>query len=273
MTEQVLVITPGRGWEPLRLRLLWTFRELGYYLVWRELKVRYKQTLLGASWAVLQPAATTLIFAVVFGRLAKLPSDGVPYPLFAFVGMVPFVFFSQSLSQAAKSVTSGANLVSRVYFPRLLLPIGAVLSFLVDLALATIVLLPLMAYYGYVPGVELLALPLFVLLLLGTTLGVAFLLGAANAQYRDVQYVTPFILQLWLFTTPIVYPLSLVPERWRELTGLNPLVSVVEGFRWSLLGGRPPGAELAVSTAVAIALLVGGAFYFRRMERTFADVL
>ena len=274
MTGEVIVVTPSRGWQPLRLRLLWSFRELGYFLVWREVKVRYKQTLLGASWAVLQPLLMTVVFTVIFGRWIGLGSDGSPYAVFALAAMVPWAFFSQGLNQGSKSLTSGATLISRVYFPRLLLPLGSVLSFLIDLAIASGLLLVLMAYYGYAPGIEALAFPLFVAFLLVTTLGVSFALGAANAQYRDVQYITPFLLQLWFFATPIVYSPSIVPDALEPVYAVNPMVSVIGGVRWMLLDGPSPfGWGFLVSAVGAVTIFVGGAFYFRRMERSFADVI
>lgn len=274
MAGEVIVITPSRGWQPLRLRVLWSFRELGYFIVWRELKVRYKQTILGASWAVLQPALMTVIFTIVFGRWIGLGTDGSPYAVFVFAAMVPWNFFSQGLQQGSRSLISGATLISRVYFPRLLLPLGSVLSYLLDLMIASCLLLVLMALYGYTPALTALAFPLFLLLLVVTTLGVSFVLGAANAQYRDVQYVTPFIVQLWFFATPIVYPTSIVPDSVEPFYALNPMVSVLGGVRWMFLEGPSPfGVEFAVSVASAVAMLLGGTFYFRRMERGFADVI
>ena len=274
MAGDVVVIAPSRGWQPLRLRLLWGFRELGYFFVWREIKLRYKQTLLGTSWAVLQPLLMTLVFTVIFGHWLNVGSGGSPYLVFSFAAMVPWAFFSQGLSQGSKSLTSGATLISRVYFPRLLLPLGSVLSFLLDLAIATGLLLVLMPFYGYTPGVKALAFPLFLLLLLVATLGTVFLLAAANAQYRDVQYITPFLLQLWFFATPVVYSPTIVPHGLRSVIAVNPLVSVIDGVRWMLLDGPSPfGPGLAVSAVAAVALFLGGAFYFRRTERGFADVL
>jgi len=269
-----LVITPSKGWQPLDLRALWAFRELGYFFAWRELKLRYKQTAFGAAWAVLQPVLMTIIFALVFGRLAKLPSEGKPYALFSFVALVPWTFFSQAVSQGSRSLISSASLVSRVYFPRLLLPLGSVLSFLVDLAVATAVALPLMAYYGELPSAHVAVLPLVVVLLFAVSLGVALLLAAANAQYRDVQYVVPFVLQLWLFASPVAYSLSLIPDEYRTLYAVNPMSTVIEGFRFALLDTpAPTPSAVAVSTLRALLLLAAGAYYFRRTERLFADVL
>jgi lipopolysaccharide transport system permease protein len=272
---ETVLIEPSRGWQPLRLRQLWGFRELGYFLVWRDLKLRYKQTLLGASWAVIQPFVTTVVFTVVFGKWLGVGSSfGGPYALFAFAAMLAWAFFSQGLSKGSNSVTTAAAVITRVYFPRLLLPVGSVFSFTIDLLIGIGLFYIVVAFYGYAPGLTLLALPLFFLLLVVTTLGVTFALGAANAQYRDVQYVTPFLIQIWFFATPIVYPLSSVPEEIRTVYAVNPMVSVVEGFRWSLLGGSfPSGVEFAISTIAATVIFLAGAFYFRRMERTVVDVV
>jgi lipopolysaccharide transport system permease protein len=270
----VVVIRPSHGWAPLQLRDLWQYRELLYFLIWRDVKVRYKQTALGAAWAILQPFLAMVIFSVFFGRLAGMPSDGVPYPIFAYTGLVPWTFFAYGLNQASNSLVGGANLVKKVYFPRLIMPLAAVLSGVIDFALAFLVLIGLMLFYGMVPSLAVLWLPLFGLLAMITALSVALWLSALNVEYRDVRYVVPFLTQFWLFATPIAYPSSLLSEPWRTLYGINPMVGVVEGFRWTLIGaGSPPGAMLIVSSVVALALLVGGAFYFRRMEATFADVV
>jgi lipopolysaccharide transport system permease protein len=270
----IITIKPSRGWVSLRLRTLWEYRELVYFLVWRDVKVRYKQTVLGAAWAILQPFLTMLIFSVFFGRLAKIPSDGIPYPIFAFAALVPWTLFAHGLNQASNSLVSGANLIKKVYFPRLVMPTSAVLSGLVDFALSLVVLLGMMAFYGIAPSWRALAiLPLIGLAVL-TSLGAALWLAALNVEYRDVRYVVPFLTQVWLFATPIAYPSSLLPEGWRMLYAINPMVGVVEGFRWALLdAGTAPGPLILVSVLVALALLVSGAFYFRRMEATFADVV
>jgi len=274
VAEDVVVIAPTKGWQPLRLRLLWSFRELGYFFVWRELKLRYKQTWFGASWAVLQPALLTIIFTLVFGRLAKLPSDGIPYALFSFAGMVAWTYFASATNQAVRSLTSGSSLVSRIYFPRLLLPLGAALSFVLDLLVGLAVSVVLMAVYDHWPGAAIVTLPFFFVLLLLASLGLSFLFAALNAQYRDVQYVVPLVMQVWLFATPVAYAISLIPEQYRLLYSVNPMVSVVDGFRWALLDTTAPTAgQVAVSSASALLLFVIGAFVFRRMERTFADVL
>jgi lipopolysaccharide transport system permease protein len=270
----VTVIEPSRGWAPLRLGILWSFRELGLFFVWREVKLRYRQTLLGGAWALLQPALTAVLLAVLFGRLARLPSEGVPYLLFALAGIVPWTYFSQATSQAARSVTGGASLVSRVYFPRLLLPLGSALSFLVELAATTGLLLVVMLAYGYAPTLRALVLPAVIVLLVAAALGASFLFSATNARYRDVQYGVPFLLQLGLFASPILYPLSLIPEAWQPLYALNPMVAVIELFRWSLVGTSfPPGPVLGISVASGLLLLAAGSIYFRRLERTLADVV
>jgi lipopolysaccharide transport system permease protein len=267
-------IRPSRGWVALNLRELWEYRELLWFLVWRDVKVRYKQTVLGAGWAILQPVATMVVFSLFFGRLAGVPSDGLPYPIFSFAGLVPWTFFSQGLSQSANSLVGSHNLITKVYFPRLAIPISTVLAGLVDFALAFLVLLIMMLAYGIVPGPEVLALAPLLLLALVTALGAGLWLSALNVQFRDVRYIVPFLTQLWLFLTPIAYPSSLLGEPWRTVYGLNPMAGVVEGFRWALLGtGEPPGAMLAASVLAALVLLASGALYFRRTERTFADVI
>jgi lipopolysaccharide transport system permease protein len=265
-------IAPTKGWASLNLAELWEYRELLYFLIWRDLKVRYKQTALGASWAIIQPFFTMVVFSVFFGRFAKIPSDGVPYPIFSFAALVPWTFFAHGLTQASNSLVGST--IKKVYFPRLMLPISAVASGIVDFVLAFIVLVGMMLYYGLVPTVNILWLPLLLLLALITSLGVGLWLAAMNAQYRDVRHVVPFLIQVWLFATPIAYPSTLLPEPWRTLYVLNPMVGVVEGFRWGLLQtDTAPGPVIGVSILIALALLVGGAFYFRRMERTFADII
>lgn len=270
----VIRIEPSKGWVSLKLDELWEYRELLYFLIWRDIKVRYKQTVLGAAWAIIQPFFTMVVFSLFFGRLAKIPSDGVPYPIFAYAALVPWTFFAHGLSHAANELIQSANLLKKVYFPRLAMPIAVVLAGVVDFALAFIVLLGMMLYYGIVPTINVLWLPLFSLLALITSMGVGMWLSAVNVQFRDVRYAVPFLIQLWLFATPIAYPSSLLPEPWRTLYGINPMVGVVEGFRWALLDTVPaPGPIIAVSALIGLALLVGGAFYFRRMEKTFADVV
>jgi lipopolysaccharide transport system permease protein len=271
----VLRIEPSKGWVSLKLSEVWEYRELLYFLVWRDIKVRYKQTVLGAAWAIIQPFFTMVIFSVFFGRLAKMPSDGIPYPIFSYAALVPWSFFSHGLTQASNSLVGGARLIKKVYFPRLTMPIATVLSGIVDFALAFIVLLGMMLAYGIVPTVNILWLPLFLLLALITSLGTGLWFSAMNVQFRDVRYTVPFIAQFWMFATPIVYPSSLIENPLlRTLYGINPMAGVVEGFRWALLGtDTAPGPITIVSCLAALALLVSGAFYFRRMEKTFADVV
>ena len=270
----VIRIEPSKGWVSLKLRELWEYRELLYFLIWRDVKVRYKQTVLGAAWAIIQPFFTMVVFSLFFGKLAKVPSDGIPYPIFSYTALVPWTFFAQGLNQASNSLVRHAGLIKKVYFPRLAVPIARVLAGTVDFVLAFIVLLGMMLAYGILPTVHALWLPLFLLLALSTSLGTALWLSAMNVQFRDVGYTLPFIIQFWMFATPIVYPSSLLPEPWRTLYGINPMAGVVEGFRWALLGtDTAPGPIIIVSSLAALALLVGGAFYFRRMEKTFADVV
>ena len=268
----VIRISPSRGWVSLRLRDLWEYRELLYFLIWRDVKVRYKQTVLGAAWAIIQPVMTMVVFAVFFGRLAKMPSDGVPYPLFAFVALVPWTFFANALTQASNSLVGSGNLIKKVYFPRLAVPIASVLSGIVDFLLAFSVLVLLLIWYGVGVSLKALWLPVFGVQAITTALAVALWLSALNVEYRDVRYAVPFTTQFWLFATPVAYPSSLLSEPWRTIYGLNPMAGVVEGFRWALLDtGAAPGPMLAVSSLASLALLVGGAYYFRRLERTFAD--
>lgn len=270
----VVDIRPTTGWVSLRLREFWTHRELLYFFVWRDVKVRYKQTALGVAWALLQPLFTMVLFSVFFGRLAKVPSDGIPYPLFSFSALVPWTFFSTGLLLASNSLVGSANLITKVYFPRLTVPVGAVLSGGVDFALAFVLLLGMMLFMGYLPTANSIFLPAFSLLALATALGVGLWLAALNAHYRDVRYVVPFLTQAWLYATPIAYSSSLVKGPWRLVYGLNPMVGVVDGFRWALLGAAPPSIpSLAASSLAAVVLLFSGAFYFRRMERTFADII
>jgi lipopolysaccharide transport system permease protein len=266
---------PSKGWVSLGLRELYAYRELLYFLTWRDIKVRYKQTVLGAAWAILQPLLTMLIFSIFFGRLAKMPSDGVPYPLFSLAALVPWTFFAHGLNHATNSLVTGANLIKKIYFPRLAIPISAVLSSLVDFVLAFIVMIGLMIYYKVMPTANLWWLPFFTMLAVITALGVSFWLGAMNVQFRDIRHAIPFLIQFWMFATPIVYPSSLIDSPViRMVYAVNPMVGVVEGFRWALLDtATQPGPQIAVSTFFALVLFVSGAFYFRRLEKTFADVI
>lgn len=272
--ERITIIRPRGSWAPLRLAELAEFRELLFFLVWRDIKVRYKQTALGAAWAILQPFLTMVVFSIFFGRLAGVPSDGVPYPVFAFCALVPWTYFATALTQASNSLVDHARLISKVYLPRILVPLAPVIGGLVDLGLASVVLAGLLLYYGLTPGPAVLTLPLFVLLAATTAFAVGLWLSALNVRYRDVRYTIPFLVQFWLFATPIAYPASLVPEHWRPLYGLNPMTGVVEGFRWALLGQPDvPGPMVAVSVLSVLLILTGGLFYFRRVEGTFADVV
>lgn len=267
-------IEPTKGWVSLKLGELWAYRELLFYFVWRDIKVRYKQTVLGASWAVIQPVFTMVIFSLFFGRLAQVPSDGLPYPIFSFTALVPWTFFANALTLASNSLVTNANMLKKIYFPRPAIPIATVLAGLVDFALAFIVLLGMMAFYRIAPTINVLWLPFFLLLAVCTAMGGGFWLSALNVQFRDVRYAVPFIIQAWLFATPIAYPSSIVPEAWQPIYALNPMVGVVEGFRWALLGtDTAPGLMIIVSSLVSVLLLVSGFFYFRRMERSFADVV
>ncbi|MCS6927146.1 MAG: ABC transporter permease [Candidatus Binatia bacterium] len=273
-TAPVVHIEPSHGWSSLDLRELWAYRELLYFLTWRDVKVRYKQTVLGAAWAIIQPFFTMVVFSLFFGTLAKVPSDGIPYPIFSYAALVPWSFFAYGLNQSSNSLVGEANLIKKVYFPRLIIPLASVLSGAVDFVLAFLVLLGMMLYYGIVPTVNVWTLPFFFVLAMVTALGVGLWLSALNVQFRDVRYVVPFLVQFWMFSTPIAYPSSLLPEPWRTLYGINPMVGVVEGFRWALLGtNTAPGPIVIVSTCVALMLFIGGAFYFRRLEKTFADVV
>ncbi len=267
-------IEATKRWASLDLRELWEYRELLYFFIWRDVKVRYKQTALGAAWAVIQPLLTMVVFTLFFGRLARIPSDGLPYPIFTYAALVPWTFFAGAVHQASASVVANSGLIRKVYFPRLFVPAAAIFGGLVDFGIAFLVLLGMMAYFGIVPSSAVLWLPLLVGLAVVTALGVGLWLAALNVQFRDVRYVVPFLIQLWLLATPIAYPSSLVPERYRGLYGLNPIAGVVEGFRWALLRtDTAPGAMISVSAAVALVLCVGGVVYFRHAEKTMADLV
>jgi homopolymeric O-antigen transport system permease protein len=271
--DWVLRIEPNEGWVALKLRELWTYRELLYFLVWRDIKVRYKQTALGAAWAIVQPLFTMLIFSLFFGRLAKVPSDGIPYPIFAYAALVPWTFFAHGLTQGSDSLVGSANLIRKVYFPRLLIPFATVVAGLADLAVAFMLLLVMIFCYHIHPRHLIWVVPM-ILLALCTSLGVGFWLSALNVRFRDIKYALPFLTQFWMFATPIAYPSSLLSQPWRTLYGLNPMVGVVEGFRWALVGTKTaPGPIVLMSAAVALVIFFSGAFYFRRMEKTFADTV
>jgi lipopolysaccharide transport system permease protein len=268
-----IVIRPARGWIPINLKDLWVYRELFYFLTWREIKVRYKQTLLGFAWAILQPLFMMIVFTLFFGNLAKVPSEGLPYPLFNYAALLPWTLFAEGLNRSSNSLVQSANLVQKIYFPRLIMPLSGILSPVVDFAIAFVVLIGLMVYYKHVPTVNVLWLPAFILLALLTALGVGLWLSAINVKYRDVRYATPFLIQLWLFASPVVYSSGILPSRFQIIYGLNPMSGVIEGFRWALLGTEPPGAPILISVIIVIVLLVSGAYYFRRSEKFFADVI
>jgi len=279
-SQEVLILRPSQGWSALNLGDLWRYRELIYFLIWRDIKVRYKQTVLGASWAIIQPFVTMVVFTIFFGGLAKMPSDDIPYPIFSYTGLLPWGLFTKAIGDAGRSMITNRSMITKVYFPRLSIPLASVLSGLVDFGLAFVVLIGMIAFYNFVPELDyqvrltptILTLPLFLLLTLITSLGVGLWLSALNVQYRDINYIIPFLTQFWLFITPIAYPSSLIPEQWQLLYALNPMAGVVEGFRWALLGlETAPGPMFAVSSTISVILLVSGLFYFRRMERTFAD--
>ena len=266
LDDRVIRIEPSRGWAALELWELWEYRELVWFLIWRDVKVRYKQTSLGIAWAIVQPVMTMVVFTLVFGRLAQLPSDGLPYPIFTFTALLPWQLFSAALTSS--------HLVSRVYFPRLVVPIASVAATLVDFGIAFVILLGLMAWYGLSPGLAVVALPLLVALALGTALAVGLWASALNVRYRDVKYVMPFVLQLWLFASPVVYSASLISSpAWRVVYSLNPMVGVIQGFRWALLGSTPPTVLMVPSVLATVVLLLAGLFFFRRTEASFADVI
>jgi len=271
---RMLDIRPSRGWRFINLRELWEYRELLYFLVWRDIKVRYKQTSIGAAWAIIQPFFTMVVFSLFFGQLAKIPSEGVPYPIFSYTALLPWTFFANGMNQASNSVVGGASLISKVYFPRFLIPLSAVLTGAVDFALAFVVLIGMMLYFRIYPTWNALWLFPFLLLAFVTALGVSLWFSALNVQYRDIRYVLPFLTSLWMYATPVIYPSSLLHGVWRVLLGLNPMSGVVDGFRWALLGvGQGPRGMFGVSVVAALVVLLGGALYFRRMEKTFADVI
>ena len=274
MPLPTFVIQPPRGLGSLDVAALWEYRELLYFLVWRDVKVRYKQTFIGASWAIFQPAMTMAIFTVVFGNFAKIPSDGLPYAVFAYTALLPWTYFSTALSRSGTGLVSNSNLITKVYFPRLIIPLASVIAPAVDFLFAFLLLLGLMAWFGIVPTWGILVLPLFFLLAMITALAIGLWLAPLNARYRDVGHTIPFVTQFWMFASPVVYPVSLIPESWRLLYSLNPMVGVIEGFRWALLGkGDTDFSPMLVSVAVVLVLLVGGLVFFKRMERTLADVI
>jgi lipopolysaccharide transport system permease protein len=269
-----IVIEASKGWVSLKLGELWQYRELLFFLAWRDVKVRYKQAVLGIAWAIIQPLMTVVIFSVVFGQLANLPSEGIPYPVFSYAALLPWQLFSGALTRSGSSLVGNATLLTKVYFPRLIIPLSASMSGLIDFSISFVVLLGLMLYYGILPTWAILWLPLLVILVLVTALSVGLWLSAFNVQYRDVQHIIPFIIQAWMYVSPVVYSIELIPAgSWRIIYGLNPLTGVIQSFRWALLGANPPDELMVVSIGVVTILLVTGLYYFRRMEKIFADVV
>lgn len=267
-------IRPPRGGTNLELRELWEYRELLFFFVWRDLKVRYKQTVLGAAWAVIQPFFTMIAFTLFFGRLGRMPAEGLPYPVFYFAALVPWTYFANAMTQATNTMVENQRVITKVYFPRLTLPLSAVLSGLLDFAIAFAVLIAMMLYYGISPTVAVLTLPLFLLLAIATAFAVGLWLSALNARYRDVRYLVPFLVQFGLFASPVVYPSSIIPQAWRWLYGLNPMAGTIDGFRWALTGRGAPSLPIVAASAVGVALLLfGGLVYFRRTEGTLADIV
>lgn len=270
----VIIVKPSKGWSSLKLDEVWEYRELLYFLIWRDIKAKYKQTVLGGAWAIIQPFFTMVVFSLFFGQLAKIPSDGIPYPIFAYAALVPWTFFANGLNNSSNSLVGNANLIKKVYFPRLVVPMAGIISGVVDFIVAFIVLVGMMLFYGTYPTKNIIWLPFLLLLAFITALGVGLWLSALNVQFRDVRYTVPFLIQFWLFASPIAYPSSLLSEPWRTVYGINPMVGVVEGFRWALLGTETaPGPVIILSALVALVLLVSGGLFFRRMEKTFADVI
>ena len=270
----VIRIEPSTSWLRLGLKELWDYRELLYFLVWRDVKVRYKQTAIGAAWAIIQPVLTMVIFTLVFARFAKMPSDGLPYPIFVYAALLPWTYFSRALNQSTISVVGNARLITKVYFPRLLLPASAILSGLIDFGVSFVFLVGMMLWYGIMPGWGTLLLPCFIFLAMLTALSVSLWLSVINVRYRDVGQAIPFLIQIWMFVSPVAYPVSVVPEKWRLLYSLNPMAGVIEGFRWALLGNKTPDiVPIVISVIVVLALLFGGIIFFKRMEETFADVV
>jgi lipopolysaccharide transport system permease protein len=273
LKSPVKIIRPLDGWLPIDLEELWEYRELIHTFAMRDIKVRYKQTALGAAWAVIQPFMMMVVFTIFFGKLAKIPSEGIPYPLFSYAALLPWTLFSEGITRSTNSMITNANIMTKVYFPRLVMPISGILSPLIDFMIAFVILIAMMLFYGFVPTINIIWLPVFILLALMTSLGVGLWLSAFNVQYRDFQYTLPFLIQLWLFASPVVYPSTLLPESYRWIYGLNPMAGVIEGFRWALLGTNPPSTMIAFSFVIVMVILISGAYYFKRMEKTYADVV
>ena len=275
MSEELTMIKPSRGWVALNLKDLWKYRELVYFLIWRDIKVRYKQAALGVAWAIIQPLLTMVIFSVVFGKFGKLPTDNsIPYPLFTFAALLPWQLFASALQRAGTSLVGSANLITKIYFPRLIIPISAVVGGIADFAISFIILIGLMLYYKVYPTWNVLWIIPFTLLTFITALAVGLWLSAMNVRYRDVQQMIPFLIQAWMFASPVAYSARLITDRtWQLIYGLNPLAGIIQGFRWAMLGGTPPGELMWISASVMVILLISGLYYFRRMEKTFADTV
>lgn len=272
--EEVVFLKPSRGWIRLNLADLWRYRELIYFLTWRDVKVRYKQTVLGAGWAILQPLINMVVLSLIFGRFANMPTDGIPRPIFTFTALLPWGLFAKALSDTGRSMLANRSMITKIYFPRLIIPLASVLGGLVDFAIQFVILIFMMLFYGFAPTLAIVTLPFFLLLALATALGFGLWLSALNVLYRDVNYILPFLTQLWLLVTPVAYSESVVPEEWQWLYALNPMVSVVEGFRWALLDAPAPEiGTLLISSIITVIVLITGMYYFRRMERTFADLV
>jgi lipopolysaccharide transport system permease protein len=268
-----IILRPPRKWVPVDFKELWEYRELLYFFTWRDVKLRYKQTGLGIAWAIIQPLFMMVIFSVFFGGLAKIPSDGIPYPLFTLAALLPWTLFAEGMTRSTISMVSNANIMTKVYFPRLIMPTASIMSPLVDFCVAFGILIIMMAYYGFVPTINVIFLPLLIIFAMMTSLAIGLWLSALNVKYRDFQYTVPFLIQIWLFASPVVYPASMIPQQWQFIYAMNPMSGVIEGFRWALLGTNPPSMMIFISLGVVIALLVSGVFYFRRMEQYFADIV
>ena len=268
------VISPSRGWLSLNLKEVWEYRELLGILAWRDITVRYKQSIVGIGWAIIQPLMTMIIFTIIFGKFAKLPSDGLPYPIFAYCALLPWTYFARSLGDSSDSLVGSSHLITKVYFPRLILPISKVFSGLIDFAIAFAILVGMMAWYRIAPTKGVLALPLFIGIAMLAALGVGTWFTALNVRYRDVKFVIPFLVQIWMYASPVAYSTSLIPEKWQWIYGLNPMVGVIEGFRWAMLGKAAPSITLLlIPSLIIIAILISGLYYFKKMEKTFADII
>jgi lipopolysaccharide transport system permease protein len=268
-----ITIRPPKKWLPINFTELLHYHELLYFFIWRDVKIRYKQTVLGVLWAIIPPFFLMVVFSLFFGNLAQISSDGIPYPLFSFAALIPWSLFSEGLTRSTMSMVTNSSIMTKVYFPRLIMPIAGILSPLIDFVIALAILFLMMGYYGYFPSVAIILLPAFILLALITSLAVGLWLSSLNVKYRDFQYTIPFLIQIWFFLSPIVYPVSMIPEQWQFLYALNPMTGVIEGFRWALLGTSPPGLTIMISAGVVILILIGGLFYFRKMEQYFADLV